>query len=57
MRKLKKYGLVTKFLASFDVCRLFTSIPLTETIDTAIDLLFERNPGLKITKADFKKLF
>ena len=46
-----------KFLVSYDVCSLFTSIPLTETIDIAVDLLFEKNTGFKISKADLKKLF
>ena len=39
------------------VCSLFTSIPLKETTDIAVDLLFEHSPDFKITKNKFKKLF
>ena len=44
-------------MISYDVCSLFTSIPLKETIDIAVDLLFEHNPDFKITKNELKKLF
>ena len=37
-------------LVSYDACSLFTSIPLLETIDTAVELILESNPQLKITK-------
>ena len=55
--EIKKVRASNKFLVSYDVCSLFTSIPLTETIDIAVDLLFEKNAGFKISKADLKKLF
>ena len=44
-------------MISYDVCSLFTSIPLKETIDIAVNLLFEHKPGFKITKNELKKLF
>ena len=44
-------------MISYDVCSLFTSIPLKETIDIAVDLLFEHNPDFKITKNELKNLF
>ena len=34
------------FLVSYDVCSLFTSIPLQETIEIAVKLIFENNPQL-----------
>ena len=46
-----------KFLISYDVCSLFTGIPLKETIDIAANLLFEHNPDFKITKNEFKISF
>ena len=46
-----------RFLISYDVCSLFTSIPLKERINTAVNLLFDHNPGGNITKAELKKLF
>ena len=48
---------MNKFLISFDVCSLFTSIPLKGTIDLAVDLLFEHNPDVKITEDNLKKFF
>ena len=45
------------FLVSYDVCSLFTSIPLQETIEIAVKLIFENNPQLKVTKRELKQLF
>ena len=36
---------------------LFTNIPLQEIIDIAINLIFNHNPNLNITKKELKKLF
>ena len=47
----------SKFLISFDVESLFTNIPLNETINIAIDLIFKNNPKFPINKNDLKKLF
>ena len=44
-------------MISYDVCTLFTSILLKETMDIAVDLLFEHNPDFKITKNELKELF
>ena len=54
--EIRKVRASNKFLISY-VCSLFTSIPLTETIDTAVDLLFEMNPSFEICKAHLKTLF
>ena len=45
------------FPVSYDITSLFTNIPLQETIDIAINLIFNHNPNLNITKKQFKKLF
>ena len=55
--EIKKVSDTNRFLISYDVGSLFTSIPLKETIDIAVNLMFEHNPGLNITKAKLKKLF
>ena len=55
--QIKNGNLSKKFLVSFDVTSLFTNIPLKETIDIAINLIFNQNPNLKITKKELKKLF
>ena len=54
--EIKKVRTSNKFLVFYDVCSLFTSIPLAETIDIAVDLLFEKNFDFKISKADLRKL-
>ena len=46
-----------KFLISFDVESLFTNIPLDETIDIAINLIFKNKPSFPICKSDLKQLF
>ena len=45
------------FLVSYDVCSLFTSIPLSETIEIAVELIFQNKPNLKISKNEFQQLF
>ena len=44
-------------LISYDVTSLLTNIPLQETIDIVINLIFNPNPNLNITKKELKKLF
>ena len=55
--EIKKVSATNRFLIFYDVCSLFTSIPLKETIDIAVNLLFDHNPGLNVSKAELKKLF
>ena len=46
-----------KFLVSYNVISLFTNIPLQETIDIAINIIFNYNPNLNTTGKELKKLF
>ena len=55
--QIKNANLSKKFLVSYDVTSLFNNIPLQETIDIAINLIFNHNPNLNITKKELKKLF
>ena len=55
--QIKNANLSKKFLVSYNVTSLFTNIPLQETIDVAINLIFNPNPNLNITKKELKKLF
>ena len=55
--EIKKVSTNNKFMVSFDVCSLFTNIPLNETIDIAVNLIFENKPNIKIEKQELKKLF
>ena len=56
-KEIKKVSSINKFLTSYDICSLFTSIPLNETINLAVKLIFDNNANIKITKKDLKKLF
>ena len=55
--QIKNANLSKTFLVSYDVTSLFTNISLQETIDIAINLIFNHNPNLTITKKELKKLF
>ena len=57
LSQIKNANLCKKFLISHDVTSLFANIPLQETIDIAINLIFNHNPNLNITKKELKKLF
>ena len=48
--QVKNANLSEKFLVFYDVISHFTSIPLQETIDIAINLIFNYGPNLNITK-------
>ena len=47
--QIKNANLCKKCLFSYDVTSLFTNIPLQETIDIAINLIFKHNPNLNIS--------
>ena len=55
--KIKNANLSRKFLVFYDVTSLVSNILLQETIDIAINLIFNHNPNLNITKKELKKLF
>ena len=55
--QIKNANLSKTFLVSYDATSLFTRIPLHETIDMAIDLIFNYNPNLNTTKKEPEKLF
>ena len=55
--QIKNANLSKKFLVSYDLTSLFTNIPLQETIDIAINFIFNPNPNLNITKKELKKPF
>ena len=52
--QIENANLSKKILVSYDVTSLFTNIPLQETVDIAINLIFNHNPNLNITKKDLK---
>ena len=48
--QIKNANLSKKFLVSYDVTSLYTNIPLQKTIDIVINLIFNHNPNLNITR-------
>ena len=52
----KNVNLYGKILVSYNVTSIFTNIPLQEIIDIAINLTFNHNPNLNITKTELKKI-
>ena len=50
--QIKNANLSKKFLVSYDVTSIFTNTPLQETINIAINLFFNHNPNLNITRKE-----
>ena len=50
--QINNTNLSKKILVFCNVTSLFTNIPLQETIDMAINLIFNHNPNLHITKKE-----
>ena len=59
LAKILFLNLSKKFVVSYDVTSLFSNIPLQETIDIGINLIFifNHNPNLNITKKELEKRF
>ena len=55
--KLRMQIFGKKFLVSYNITSLFTKIPLEEIINIAINLVFDHNPYLNITRKEREKLF
>ena len=54
---IKKVRCSNYFMVSFDVESLFTNVPLSETIDIAVNLIFQNFPEIKITDDELRQLF
>ena len=57
IEKIKLVRVADKFLISFNVMSLFTNIAFSESIDIAVNLIFENSPDIKFTKRELQKLF
>ena len=55
--QIKNANLSKKVLVSYNVTSLFTNIPLQQTINIAINLIFNHNPNLNIARKELEKLF
>ena len=56
-KEIQEVSAFNKFMLSYDVCNLFTNIPLKETIKLAVNLIFEKRPEIRITRKQLTKLF
>ena len=50
--QIENANLFQKILVSYNVTSLFTNIPLQETIDIKINIIFSHNPNLNITRKE-----
>ena len=56
-KEIHEVSAFNKFMLSYDVCNLFTNMPLQETIKLAVNLIFEKRPEIRITRKQLTKLF
>ena len=47
VKEVQEVSVSNYFMVSYDVCSLFTNIPLNETIDLAVDIIFDNNHNTK----------
>ena len=57
IRDIQEVNTHDMFMVSYDVCSLFTNIPLIETIDIAVNLILENKKDLKFSDNKLIKLF
>ena len=57
VKEVRSLRFQKSFLVSFDIKSLFTNVPVRETTEIALDLLFRNNPDIKMSRAQLQKLF
>ena len=57
VKEVQEVSVSDYFMVSYDDCSPFTNIPLNETIDLAVDIIFDNNQKMNITKPQLKKTF
>ena len=57
VKDIQEVSTQDSFMVSYDVCSLFTNIPLSETIDIAVKLILENKKDLKFLENELTKLF
>ena len=50
VKEVQEVSVSNYFVASYDVCSLFTNIPLDKTIDLAVHIIFDNNQSMNSTK-------
>ena len=56
-KEIKRVSSTNTLVISYDICNLFTSILLNQTIDLVVKLMFNNNPNIEIIKKDLKSFF
>ena len=57
VKEVQEVSVSDYFMVSYDDCSLFRNIPLNATIDLAVDIIFDNNQKMNITKPQLKKAF
>ena len=57
VREIQNLEFQKSFLVSFDVESLFTNVPVKETTEIAMDLIYQHHKNLKISRPQLRKLF
>ena len=57
IKDIQEVSTQDSFMVSYDVCSLFTNIPLIEFIDIAVKLILENKKDLKFSENELTKLF
>ena len=57
IKDIQEVSTQDSLMVSYNVCSLFTNIPLSETIDIAVKLISENKKDLKFSENEFTKLF
>ena len=57
VKEVQEVSVSDYFMVSYDDCSLFRNIPLNATIDLAVDIIFDNNQKMNITKPQSKKAF
>ena len=57
IKDIQEVSTQDSFMVSYNVCSLFTNIPLRETIDIAVKLILENKEDPKFSENELTKLF
>ena len=57
IKDIQKVDMQDSFIVSYDVCSLFTNIPLGETIDITVKFILENKKDFKFSENELTKLF
>ena len=57
IKDIQEVSTQDSFMVSYDVCSLFTNIPLSKIIDIAVKLILENKKDLKFSENELTKLF